>query len=109
MQIWPAIDLRGGKCVRLVQGDYRRELVFDDDPAAAARRLVAAGAQCLHLVDLDGARAGEPVNWESLRAILAAVAVPCELGGGIRDDATIERLLELGLARLVIGTKALRD
>ena len=109
MQIWPAIDLRGGKCVRLVQGDYRRELVFDDDPANAARRLVAEGAQCLHLVDLDGARAGEPVNWDSLRAILAAVSVPCELGGGIRDDATIERLLELGLARLVIGSRALRD
>ncbi len=109
MQIWPAIDLRGGKCVRLVQGDYRRELVFDDDPANAARRLVAEGAQCLHLVDLDGARAGEPVNWDSLRAILAAVSVPCELGGGIRDDAMIERLLDLGLARLVIGSRALRD
>jgi phosphoribosylformimino-5-aminoimidazole carboxamide ribotide isomerase len=109
MQIWPAIDLRGGKCVRLVQGDYQREMVFDDDPAAAARKLVAEGGQCLHLVDLDGARAGVPVNWDSLRAILAAVDVPCELGGGIRDEPTIERLLELGLSRLVIGTKALRD
>ena len=109
MQIWPAIDLRGGKCVRLVQGDYEREMVFDDDPAAAARKLVAEGGQCLHLVDLDGARAGEPVNWDSLRAILAAVDVPCELGGGIREEATIDRLLQLGLSRLVIGTKALRD
>jgi phosphoribosylformimino-5-aminoimidazole carboxamide ribotide isomerase len=109
MQIWPAIDLRGGKCVRLVQGDYRRELVFNDDPAAVARQLVEQGAECLHLVDLDGARAGQPVNWESIGAILAAVTVPCELGGGIRDDATIERLLRLGLARLVIGTRALRD
>jgi phosphoribosylformimino-5-aminoimidazole carboxamide ribotide isomerase len=109
MQIWPAIDLRGGKCVRLVQGDYRRELVFNDDPAAVARQLVEQGAECLHLVDLDGARAGQPINWDSIQAIVTAVSVPCELGGGIRDDATIERLLELGLARLVIGTRALRD
>jgi phosphoribosylformimino-5-aminoimidazole carboxamide ribotide isomerase len=109
MQIWPAIDLRGGKCVRLVQGDYRRELVFNDDPAAVARQLVEQGAECLHLVDLDGARAGQPQNWASIEAILKAVAVPCELGGGIRDDSTIERLLALGVARLVIGTRALSD
>lgn len=109
MQIWPAIDLRGGKCVRLVQGDYRRELVFGEDPAAMARRLVEQGAECLHLVDLDGARDGEPANLASVRSILAAVDIPCELGGGIRDEATIARLLDLGLSRLVIGTKALRD
>ena len=70
MQIWPAIDLRGGKCVRLVQGDYRREMVFDDDPAAVARQLVEQGAECLHLVDLDGARAGQPVNWEASGRLL---------------------------------------
>jgi phosphoribosylformimino-5-aminoimidazole carboxamide ribotide isomerase len=109
MQIWPAIDLRGGKCVRLVQGDYRRELVFGEDPAAMARRLVEQGAERLHIVDLDGARDGGPANLASVRSILAAVAVPCELGGGIRDEATIDRLLELGLSRLVIGTRALRD
>ncbi len=109
MQIWPAIDLRGGKCVRLVQGDYRRELVFGEDPAAMARKLVADGAECLHLVDLDGARDGEPANLPSIRAILEAVDVPCELGGGIRDEATIHRLLGIGLSRLVIGTRALRD
>ena len=109
MQIWPAIDLRGGKCVRLVQGDYRRELVFGEDPAAMARTLVEQGAECLHLVDLDGARDGEPGNLDSIRGILAAVDVTCELGGGIRDEATIVRLLELGLSRLVIGTKALRE
>jgi phosphoribosylformimino-5-aminoimidazole carboxamide ribotide isomerase len=109
MQIWPAIDLRGGKCVRLVQGDYRRELVFGEDPAAMARSLVKQGAECLHLVDLDGARDGQPANLDSIRAILGAVDVPCELGGGIRDDATIARLLELGLSWLVIGTKALRE
>ncbi len=109
MQIWPAIDLRGGKCVRLVQGDYRRELVFGEDPPAMAKTLVEQGAECLHLVDLDGARDGQPANLDSIRAILAAVDVPCELGGGIRDEATIVRLLELGLSRLVIGTKALRE
>ncbi len=109
MQIWPAIDLRGGKCVRLVQGDYDRELVFDDDPAAAARRMVDEGAQCLHLVDLDGAKAGRLANLKSVTAILTAVEVPCELGGGIRDEETVERLLLMGLARLVVGTKALKE
>ena len=109
MQIWPAIDLRGGKCVRLQQGDYGRETVFDDDPPAAARRLVSEGAECLHLVDLDGARDGRPVNLEAVRAIMSAVSVPCELGGGIRDDQMIGQLLQLGLSRLVIGTNALRE
>jgi phosphoribosylformimino-5-aminoimidazole carboxamide ribotide isomerase len=109
MQIWPAIDLRGGKCVRLQQGDYGRETVFGDDPAAMAREMVEQGAECLHLVDLDGARDGRPANLPSIEAILGAVGVPCELGGGIRDEATICELLDLGLARLVIGTKALRE
>jgi phosphoribosylformimino-5-aminoimidazole carboxamide ribotide isomerase len=109
MQVWPAIDLRGGKCVRLQQGDYGRETVFGDDPAAMARHFVDQGAECLHLVDLDGAKAGRPANLDSVRAILKAVRVPCELGGGIRDDDTIASLLELGLSRLVIGTKALRE
>ncbi len=109
MQIWPAIDLRGGKCVRLQQGDYGRETVFDDDPAAAARRLVSEGAQCLHLVDLDGARDGQVANLQAIKSILAAARVPCELGGGIRDEQTIGQLLDLGLARLVIGTKALKE
>ena len=109
MQVWPAIDLRGGKCVRLQQGDYNRETVFADDPAQMARELVAKGAECLHLVDLDGARDGRPANWDSVRAIVAAVDVPCELGGGIRDEETIRRLLDLGVSRLVIGTKALRE
>jgi phosphoribosylformimino-5-aminoimidazole carboxamide ribotide isomerase len=109
MQIWPAIDLRGGNCVRLVQGDYRQETVFGTDPAAMARRWVAAGAPCLHLVDLDGARDGRWVNREAVAAITAAVDVPSELGGGIRDESTIRDLLALGLSRLVIGTKALKD
>jgi len=110
MQIWPAIDLRGGKCVRLQQGDYGRETVFADDPAAMARQLVDGGAECLHLVDLDGAREGKPVNLDSIRAIVEAVEVPCELGGGIRDEAAIRSVIDdLGLARIVIGTQALRE
>ncbi len=109
MQIWPAIDLRGGKCVRLVQGDYGREMVFGNDPAAMARRWVDDGAEQLHLVDLDGARDGRSANHEAVAAILAAVDVPCELGGGIRDEKAIQQLLALGLSRLVIGTKALKE
>jgi phosphoribosylformimino-5-aminoimidazole carboxamide ribotide isomerase len=109
MQIWPAIDLRGGKCVRLRQGDYQRETIYGDDPAEMARRWVSQGATCLHLVDLDGARSGGHANLRAVEAILAAAKVPCELGGGIRDDATIERLLGIGLARLVVGTRALKE
>lgn len=109
MQIWPAIDLRGGKCVRLQQGDYARETVFGDDPAAMARHWIDQGAECLHLVDLDGARDGRPVNLEPVRAILQAVDVPCELGGGVRDEQTIDRWFDLGLSRLVVGTRALSE
>jgi phosphoribosylformimino-5-aminoimidazole carboxamide ribotide isomerase len=109
VQVWPAIDLRGGKCVRLQQGDFRRETVFGDDPAATARHWVALGAECLHLVDLDGARDGLPANLPGVRAILQAVGVPCELGGGIRSEAAIRDLLDLGLQRLVIGTLAVRE
>src|SRR5262245_55931905 len=107
MQIWPAIDLRDGKCVRLVQGDFRRETVFGEDPAAMARHWVAGGATCLHLVDLDGARDGSPANLASVSAILGAVSVPCQIGGGIRDEATVAQLLDLGVARCVLGTSAL--
>ena len=109
MQIWPAIDLRGGKCVRLQQGDYARETVFGDDPAAIARQWVGQGAQRLHLVDLDGARDGKLANREAISAIVLAVDVPCQLGGGVRERENIEALLELGLSRLVIGTKALKE
>jgi len=109
MQIWPAIDLRGGKCVRLRQGDYNRETVYGDDPAEMARRWVGEGATCLHLVDLDGARDGVSVNLPAIESIVAAVNVPCELGGGIRDDQAIERMLGTGLSRLVIGTRALKE
>lgn len=109
MEIWPAIDLRGGKCVRLQQGDYQRETVFSDDPARMARQWVDAGATCLHLVDLDGARDGSQANRAAVEAILAAVNIPCELGGGIRDERVIASWLDAGIARLAIGTKALRE
>ncbi len=109
MEIWPAIDLRGGNCVRLQQGDYHRETIFGEDPAAMARHWVERGAERLHLVDLDGARSGDAENLPAVRAILKAVSVPCELGGGIRSEATIRELLDAGLARLVVGTLALRE
>jgi phosphoribosylformimino-5-aminoimidazole carboxamide ribotide isomerase len=108
MQIWPAIDLLGGKCVRLERGDYARETVFSDDPVSVARQFERDGARHLHLVDLDGARAGRPVNLDAVRAIVAAVDMECELGGGVRDEATIDALLALGLKRLVLGTSALK-
>jgi len=109
MQIWPAIDLLGGKCVRLEQGDYARETVFSDDPVAVAQQFQAQGAEYLHLVDLDGARDGKPTNFEIVRAIVAAVEMECELGGGVRSLETIESLLSTGLSRLVLGTSALKN
>lgn len=108
-EIWPAIDLRGGKCVRLQQGDYARETVFGDDPAEIARRWEAEGARQIHLVDLDGARDGRLVNAPAIHAILNAVSIPCQLGGGVRSEATIRELLGLGLDRLVVGTQAVRQ
>lgn len=108
MQIWPAIDLRGGNCVRLQQGDYGRETVFGEQPEAMARHWAELGARQLHLVDLDGAKEGRPANLTAVRDILEAVDVPCQLGGGIRDELTIENLLALGLSRLVLGTSALK-
>lgn len=106
MQIWPAVDLRAGKCVRLRQGDYDQETVFGDRPDAMARRWVDQGAEYLHLVDLDGAREGHLINGSAVAAIVSAVSVPCELGGGIRDESTIRELLGLGVHRLVVGTQA---
>jgi len=110
MQIYPAIDLRGGQCVRLRQGDYRQETVFSADPAAMAQRWIADGATYLHLVDLDGAKEGRPVNGKSIRAIMqASGSVPCQLGGGLRTEAHIKEALRWGLARVIIGTKALQS
>jgi phosphoribosylformimino-5-aminoimidazole carboxamide ribotide isomerase len=107
--ILPAIDLRGGQCVRLRQGDYERETVFSSDPAATARRWVEEGATFLHLVDLDGAREGRPVNGDCIRAIVAAAGVPCQLGGGLRSEADVHTALGWGVARVVLGTRALQD
>ncbi|MCP4814685.1 MAG: 1-(5-phosphoribosyl)-5-((5-phosphoribosylamino)methylideneamino)imidazole-4-carboxamide isomerase, partial [Planctomycetaceae bacterium] len=109
MDIWPAIDLRNGKCVRLQQGDYSRETVFGDDPTAVARRWISEGAQQLHLVDLDGARDGHWANRDAVEAVVQEVGVPCQLGGGIRDRDTIVELFEIGVNRVVIGTRALKD
>jgi phosphoribosylformimino-5-aminoimidazole carboxamide ribotide isomerase len=110
LQILPAIDLRGGRCVRLRQGDYAQETVFGDDPAAMARRWAGEGAPRLHLVDLDGAKAGRPVNVDVLRQIVQSVNVPCQLGGGLRDEAAIKLMLEdVGIDRVIVGTQALKQ
>ena len=109
MQIYPAIDLRGGQCVRLRQGDYAQETVFGADPAAMARRWVDEGATFLHLVDLDGAKAGQPVNEASIRAIVRESGVPCQLGGGLRTRDHIVQALSWGVQRVIIGTKALQS
>ena len=109
MQIWPAIDLLGGKCVRLQQGDYSRETVFADDPTTMALKWRDAGTEFLHLVDLDGAKNGSQVNQESIRRCVQETGLVCQVGGGVRDEATIVRLLELGLARVIVGTRAQRE
>jgi phosphoribosylformimino-5-aminoimidazole carboxamide ribotide isomerase len=109
MLILPAIDLKDGKCVRLYQGDYAQMTVFSDDPAEVARRWRDEGAQYLHLVDLDGAKAGHPVNLEVIEQIKQASGLPVEVGGGIRDEATIVTLLERGIDRVILGTAAVRD
>jgi phosphoribosylformimino-5-aminoimidazole carboxamide ribotide isomerase len=109
VQIFPAIDLRAGQCVRLRQGDYNQETVFDADPAAVARRWVAQGATSLHLVDLDGARAGHPVNGDSIQMIVQAAGVPCQLGGGLRTEEHVAAALAWGVNRVILGTRAVKD
>jgi phosphoribosylformimino-5-aminoimidazole carboxamide ribotide isomerase len=107
--ILPAIDLRGGYCVRLRQGDYSQETVFDTDAVAVARRWVRLGATYLHVVDLDGAREGRPVNSSTVQRIAEAAGVPCQLGGGLRTDEHIAEALRLGVARVIVGTRAIND
>lgn len=109
MQIYPAIDLRDGKCVRLKQGDYAQETVFGVDPAKMAQRWVADGATWLHLVDLDGAKEGKPINGPSIRSIVQASGVPCQLGGGLRTEQDLRDALSWGVARVILGTKALQS
>jgi phosphoribosylformimino-5-aminoimidazole carboxamide ribotide isomerase len=107
--LFPAIDLKNGEAVRLQQGDMNRATVFNKNPAAQARDFAAQGFEWLHLVDLDGAFAGKPVNAEAVAAILQSVRMPVQLGGGIRDIATVERWLAAGISRVIIGTAAVRD
>lgn len=110
MEILPAIDLRGGQCVRLRQGDYAQETVFSSDPVEMALKWEAGGGHRLHLVDLDGARAGEPMHHEVIRKIVAALKVPAEIGGGLRTDASVALMLDdVGIDRVIIGTQALKQ
>lgn len=109
MILYPAIDLKDGHCVRLLKGDMSEATVFNDDPGAQAATFEAAGAEWLHLVDLNGAFAGHPVNTSAVESILRSISIPAQLGGGIRDMATIESWLGKGLARVVLGTVAIEN
>ena len=106
MLIFPAIDMRNGRCVRLFQGDYNQETVYDETPAAQALVWQESGAPLIHLVDLDGAKAGHPVNIDSIRAICGKVKIPCEIGGGIRTEEDAEQMFSLGISRVILGTAA---
>ncbi len=109
MQLWPAVDILQGRCVRLRQGDYAQQTVYDEDPVRMALHWVRQGAQQLHLVDLDGARTGQVQNASVIEQIVRQVGVPCQLGGGIRSQEAIEQWLELGVSRVVLGTRAVED
>lgn len=109
MILYPAIDIRGGQAVRLLRGDYDRETTYDADPVDAAKRWAAEGAEFLHVVDLDGAKAGEPKNLDAITRIAAAVECPIQAGGGLRNEDAVQAVLDAGAERAVIGTAALRD
>ncbi len=109
MILVPAVDIRGGACVRLAQGDFDRETVYDADPIAVAQRFAEAGAEWLHVVDLDAALEGVPRNRDIVARVIAAVGIPVQASGGIRDLAAVESLLRAGASRVVLGTAALRD
>jgi phosphoribosylformimino-5-aminoimidazole carboxamide ribotide isomerase len=117
MYVIPAIDLRGGKCVRLIQGKYDRQITYQDDPVKQTKEFISAGAEWLHIVDLDGAKLGRPVNTDTISAIAAlgklhppdVRRVKIEVGGGLRDEASIKQLLDIGVERVIIGTKAVSD
>ncbi|NHC34351.1 1-(5-phosphoribosyl)-5-[(5-phosphoribosylamino)methylideneamino]imidazole-4-carboxamide isomerase [Scytonema millei] len=109
MDLFPAIDLLEGRCVRLYQGDYDRSQVFHDNPADVAQQWASQGATWLHVVDLDGAKAGKPANLEAIAAIVEAVSVPIQVGGGLRDRASVAQLLELGVQRAILGTVAVEQ
>ncbi|MCY9510471.1 1-(5-phosphoribosyl)-5-[(5-phosphoribosylamino)methylideneamino]imidazole-4-carboxamide isomerase [Paenibacillus larvae] len=107
--IYPAIDIRGGKCVRLVQGDYDKETIYHDSPVDVARSWEVQGARWIHLVDLDGAKAGHPVNDVIIGEITSSVSIPVQVGGGLRTEEDVNRLLSLGVKRVIIGTAAIED
>ncbi len=109
MIIIPAIDIRGGRCVRLLQGDFQRETVYSGDPAEVAQRWASMGAERIHIVDLDGSREGRPVNDAVMRQILSSVRIPVELGGGIRDIDTVDYYVGLGVRGVILGTAALKN
>ena len=109
MYIIPAIDLRDGKCVRLIQGQYDRQINYRDNPVEQAREFSSDGAKWLHIVDLDGAKLGKPVNTDTISAIAALGILNIEVGGGLRDEASIKQLLDIGVNRVIIGTKAVQD
>ncbi len=109
MYIIPAIDLRDGKCVRLIQGQYHRQITYQDDPVKQANQFIDDGAEWLHMVDLDGAKVGKPVNTDAISAIAALGQLKIEVGGGLRDEAAIKQLLDLGVQRVIIGTKAVNN
>ncbi len=107
--VYPAIDIRGGKCVRLIQGDYAQETVYNDSPSAVAKDWEAQGAAWIHLVDLDGAKAGQPVNEKTIAEIAASVHIPVQVGGGLRSMEAVEKLLQAGVQRVILGTAAIED
>jgi len=109
MDVIPAIDLLQGRCVRLYQGDYEQSQVFDENPVAVAHQWAEQGADWLHLVDLDGARTGEPVNLDAIAAIVRATDLKVQVGGGLRDRQRVEQLLQLGVARVILGTAAIEQ
>jgi phosphoribosylformimino-5-aminoimidazole carboxamide ribotide isomerase len=109
MELWPAIDLRGGNCVRLLQGDYARETVFGHDPVAMVGRFLAGGARRLHIVDLDGAKVGQAVQAGLVCRMAAAAGIPCQVGGGIRTDEAAAAYLQAGLSRVILGSVAVED
>ena len=109
MDIIPAIDLRDGKCVRLIQGRYNRQITYHNDPVKQAQEFSSAGAEWLHIIDLDGAKLGRPVNTDTISAIAALGEFKIEVGGGLRDEASIRQLLDIGVQRVIIGTKAVND
>jgi len=109
MYIIPAIDLHDGKCVRLIQGDYHRQINYEDDPVKQAREFSGAGAQWLHIIDLDGAKLGRPVNTDAISSVADLGRFKIEVGGGLRDEGSIKQLLDIGVERVIIGTKAVSD